>query len=74
MRGLQLLDLKNVALRVGGEPLLNKRRVPRVRRVEDVIDLLERAVLGLRDEEPDDESLDRAPAGKDDVQLPANLL
>lgn len=59
---------------IRGNLLLDKRGITGVGSVEDVIDFLERALLGLRDEEPDDESLDGAPAGENDVQLPLDRV
>lgn len=42
--------------------------------VEDVVELLEGAVLGLGDEEVDDDGLDGVPDDEDDVRVPADAL
>ena len=59
---------------ISSELLLDERCVPRVGRIEYVVDFFEGAVLGLGDEEPDNKGLYGAPAGEDDVKPPANLL
>ena len=71
---LDLLYLQNIALAIVGQLLLHERGVPRVWRIENVVDFLQRAVLGLWDEEPNNKCLDGAPASKDNVQSPANVF
>ena len=55
------LDVKDVAAVVDGELLLLDGGLAWVLGVEDLIELLESAVLGLWDPHPDDGGLDNTP-------------
>lgn len=68
------LDLEDVGVLIQGDLALLQRGLGGVLLVEDVVQLLEGAVLGLWDEEIDDDGLDGVPDGEDDVGAPANLL
>lgn len=87
---LDLLDLEDVAARIGGNLLLDERSLAGVGAVEDIVDFLlnintafrleaekthlEGSVLGLGNEHVDDSSLNRAPDREDDVELPLDVL
>lgn len=68
------LDLDNIGVLVQGDLALLERGLGGVLLVKDIVELLKGAVLGLRNEEVDDNGLNCIPDGEDDVSAPANLL
>ena len=66
--------MNNVRVGIELQLLLLGGSLAGVGRGEDGIKFLECAVLGLGDEEVDDDSLHGAPHTEDDVSLPADVL
>lgn len=66
-------NANNIRLAIQLQLLLLRRRLARIPRIKDLIQLLQRAVLGLRHDEVDDEGLDGAPDAEDDVRLPLDV-
>src|SRR5690606_38304563 len=71
---LSTLNVDNVGVGVELKLLLLGRELPGVGSLEDLIQLLESAALGFRDEEVDNSGLDRATNDEDEVSLPLDLL
>ena len=68
------IDIEHVGRLVQRHFLDHQRRLPRVLGLEDLVQLLEGAALGLDEKEEDDRGLDQAPTDEDEVELPADVL
>lgn len=71
---LSVLNGDSLASSINLDLLLGERSVPGVASLEDLVELLKSAALGLGDEEVDDEDLEGTPRNEDDVGLPSDLL
>lgn len=71
---LHILDVDHLTIRVKAQTFPRHRRPDWVRAIEDLIELLQRAVFCLWDEEVDGCRLDAAPDCEDDVRVPADLV
>ena len=61
-------------MRVKSDLFNGERCVARIRRVEDLVEFLERAALSLDEEEEGDHGLNEGPTDKHEVRLPPDIL